>query len=82
MKLVDLLAAAARGEPLALTAILVAVVGEFGATMTEGDADTVVRLVALAAAYFLTRRHTTPADNPEIPANPKPVITLTGKREA
>lgn len=91
----DYLDQAARGEPIALGGLLVAICGEFGAELNPGDGDSIIRLATLAIGLWLVRRHTTPRDNPVAPTRTvllengehlvgarRPVLTFRGRRAA
>lgn len=90
-KLNDLIAQASRGEPVLVGAVIAAILGALGVELTDGAAQNLVTAVATIAAAFMARRYSTPYANPVVPTRTvagepvpqtKPVITLSGKREA
>ena len=85
------IAAFVRGEPI-LSAALFGIAGDIAAQFAFGDGmqgGDLVRIVAVAVLSALGRAKVTPTANPLIralptdppsPAEPKPVITLSGRR--
>lgn len=85
------IAAFIRGEPI-LSRALVIIVGDVAAQFAFGDGmqgGDLVRIVAVAVLSALGRAKVTPTANPAIrslptdppsPADPRPVITLSGRR--
>lgn len=56
-----------RGEPLALRAVVVAVLAAVGVKVGDGTVDTWIGIVAPILLALISRHKVTPAANPEIP---------------